>query len=183
MSRQNEWGLIGTVKRTTESHAVVQIGDNITPPIRWATRAAGTVNEQRRPSNGEQVVMLNCGSPDSWECLVIICSLHSPEYPAPNSDSDAITLDVGGFASKITTDGNRVITGVNFTQTSSKESFTTGTYTIKADNFIVNALTNIKKALTAAAATFSAGVSIEGISFKSHTHKENDNKGQTGGAQ
>lgn len=180
---QNDWGLIGTVQSTTDTHAIVQVGDNVTPPIRWSTRAAGTVNEQRRPSDGEQVVMLNCGSPNSWEGMIIICSLHSPTYPAPNSSPDSITLDAGGFTSKITTDGDRTITGVNFTQTSSKESFKTGAYTIKADNFIVNALTNIKKSLTAAAATFSASVSIEGISFKSHTHKENDNKGQTGGAQ
>lgn len=197
---------IGTIVEVKGDRAAVELGsDNnsvITPLIRWTVRAAGSVNEQRVPSVGEQVVLLNTvdGS-KTLASMVIIGYLHSSNFPAPHTEPDKVTLTTGGYTSHINTSGAEDVSG-NTRSISMKSSITeqAGTYSLTADtiteksethtadtkSFIVTGMATIQKALSASAGMMkaspagvaikglmeSASATIGGIVFSSHQHKE-----------
>ncbi|EJZ9093456.1 phage baseplate assembly protein V [Vibrio parahaemolyticus] len=174
---------IGTVVKVEGDRAAVDIGSKenpvITPLIRWTVRAAGTVNHQRVPSIGEQVVLLNTvAGGDNLSTMVIIGYLHSGNFPAPHCTPDMETLTTGGYTAHIKVSGDEIVTAKTRTVSMSASiTETTKAHSLTSDSVNVTAKTITEKsdshtadtpsftitgALTALSATIKTALSAGG---------------------
>lgn len=181
---------LGVVRKIVNGRAIVEIQNGVfTPPVKWGVLAAGEVNTQRTPSIGEQVVLLNTCGGDDLTGMVIVAYLHSDEYPAPNNEINAISLNAGEYSSHITTAGDKTEIGSNYSSAFDVINEESSKHVITSNNLTINAPIDAKKTLTLSglfsgvSGVFKSALSVAGIGFKSHTHKENDKGGNTGGAQ
>lgn len=174
----------GKVSEVFKNRAIVDLGDGVfTPPIRWGVNFAGSVNQNRIPSINEQVVMLNTEGGDCLSGLIIICSLHSPDFPAPETPPDTLVTNIGAYTSSINVEGVETVTATNTIHTSSAFTIKSGTLTIDAATIIKKTL-NVIGMFTGAIGTFAKSLGIAGIDFKGHKHPENNKDGgTTDGAQ
>lgn len=166
---------LGRVVEVVGKKAVIDIGtdDNpvLTPPLKWCVPAAGSINYQRVPSIGEQVLLVCVGDPNDLGALVIAGYLHCDAFPAPNTTADQLTIHAGKYQSTAKTDGNYNVSADVITTTSKSN-------TTQADKI------TLKGAITATMTmVIGKALSVAGIDFKGHTHMEQGDGKPTGDAQ
>ena len=162
----NGMSAIGTIETISGICATVRIDvDVVTPLIRWCVPYAGTVNSQRVPSVGEQVVLLNVAGGDCLSTMVIIGYLHCDAFPAPNSDTDKLTIDTGEYISHTLVDGSQSVTATIITRNTRGEN-------INSDALTVDAPTTFKQVVNGISSIWSKACSAAGISLSKHKHTE-----------
>ncbi|MFM2477371.1 phage baseplate assembly protein V [Celerinatantimonas sp. MCCC 1A17872] len=91
-------GVIETASATTVD---VQTGANHAKRIPFFVYYAGGVSRYRRPSVGEQCVLLNLGSGDNLNNAVALTGLPSDQFPSPTTDANQVMTDYGNGMSEV----------------------------------------------------------------------------------
>lgn len=87
---------LGVVERATATTVDIQTGDNHATRIPFFVHCAGRVSHYRRPSSGEQCLLINLGSGDNLNNAVALMGLPSDRYPCPTTQADQVMTDYGG---------------------------------------------------------------------------------------
>ncbi|WP_237584164.1 phage baseplate assembly protein V [Photobacterium halotolerans] len=86
---------LGYVNAATENAVNVTTGDNLATGIPFFVLASGRVSQYRRPSLGEQCLLLNLGSGDNLNNAVALMGLPSSQYPCPTTAENEVMTDYG----------------------------------------------------------------------------------------
>lgn len=74
----------------------VKTGDNRATGIPFFVHCAGRVSHYRRPSVGEQCILINLGSGDNLNNAVALMGLPSTRFPSPTTQENEVMTDYGG---------------------------------------------------------------------------------------
>lgn len=86
---------LGVVEKTNANTVKVKTGKNFADNIPFLVLAAGRVSQYRRPSKGEQCLLLNLGSGDNLNNAVALMGLPSTLFPSPSTDENIVFTDYG----------------------------------------------------------------------------------------
>lgn len=86
---------LGVVEATSAKTVNVKTGKNFTTKVPFFVLAAGRVSHYRRPSVGEQCLLLNLGSGDNLNNAVALMGLPSNQFPCPSTDEKIVMTDYG----------------------------------------------------------------------------------------
>ncbi len=192
---------LGTVVQANADTVDIQAGENLATGVPFFVPAAGRVKHYRRPTKGEQCILINLGSGDNLSNAVSLMGLRSNLYPFPTLKENEVMTDYGGGMKEVydldtgsmtcdypggmflnadlTHVGNQEHTG-NTNRTG--DSIFTG-------NFISTGMFNHQGAFAVSggtgggAATFEGGMDItngdvvvDGYSVKLHIHYDDENR-------
>ncbi|EOX1828731.1 phage baseplate assembly protein V [Vibrio cholerae] len=87
---------LGTVAQANADTVDVQTGANLAKGAPFFVPAAGRVKHYRRPSVGEQCILINLGSGDNLNNAVALMGLRSNLYPFPTLKENEVMTDYGG---------------------------------------------------------------------------------------
>ncbi|EPG0369732.1 phage baseplate assembly protein V [Photobacterium damselae] len=86
---------LGIVDSASEKTVDVVSGDNKATRIPFFVHCAGRVTHYRRPSAGEQCILINLGSGDNLNNSVALMGLPSTQYPCPTTEENQVMTDYG----------------------------------------------------------------------------------------
>ncbi|MBD1572887.1 phage baseplate assembly protein V [Vibrio sp. S17_S38] len=86
---------LGVVEATSAKTVNVKTGKNFATKVPFFVLAAGRVSHYRRPSVGEQCLLLNIGSGDNLNNAVALMGLPSDQFPCPSTDENVVMTDYG----------------------------------------------------------------------------------------
>lgn len=86
---------LGVVEEASATTVKVKTGKNFANNIPFFVFAAGRVSHYRRPSVGEQCILLNLGSGDNLNNAVALMGLPSNQFPCPSTDENIVMTDYG----------------------------------------------------------------------------------------
>lgn len=86
---------LGVVEATSAKTVNVKTGKNFATKIPFFVLAAGRVSHYRRPSVGEQCLLLNLGSGDNLNNAVALMGLPSSMFPCPSTAENIVMTDYG----------------------------------------------------------------------------------------
>ncbi|WP_417536392.1 phage baseplate assembly protein V [Methylophaga sp.] len=86
---------LGVVEEAKAKVVNVKTGKNFANNIPFFVFAAGRVSHYRRPSVGEQCILLNLGSGDNLNNAVALMGLPSNQFPCPSTDENIVMTDYG----------------------------------------------------------------------------------------
>lgn len=87
---------LGTVAQANADTVDIQTGANLAKGAPFFVPAAGRVKHYRRPSVGEQCILINLGSGDNLNNAVALMGLRSNLYPFPTLKENEVMTDYGG---------------------------------------------------------------------------------------
>lgn len=86
---------LGVVAKAYKTTVDIKAGPNKATRIPFFVHCAGRVSHYRRPSVGEQCVLLNLGSGDNLNNSVALMGLPSTQYPVPTTAENELMTDYG----------------------------------------------------------------------------------------
>lgn len=87
---------LGVVEKADATTVDIQTGKNHVKRIPFFVHCAGRVSHYRRPSVGEQCILINLGSGDNLNNAVALMGLPSTQYPCPTTDEHQVMTDYSG---------------------------------------------------------------------------------------
>ncbi len=92
---------LGTVAQANADTVDIQTGVNLAEGTPFFVPAAGRVKHYRRPSVGEQCILINLGSGDNLNNAVALMGLRSDQFPFPTLKENEVMTDYGGGMKEI----------------------------------------------------------------------------------
>ncbi|MFH0267226.1 phage baseplate assembly protein V [Vibrio rumoiensis] len=92
---------LGVVEEATAKTVKVKAGKNFVNNIPFFVVAAGRVSHYRRPSVGEQCILLNLGSGDNLNNSVALMGLPSNQFPCPTTAENQVMTDYGNGMTEV----------------------------------------------------------------------------------
>ncbi len=86
---------LGVVIEADKTTVDIQTGDNFAKKVPFFVLAAGRVSQYRRPTVGEQCLLINLGSGDSLNNAVALMGLPSTKFPCPTVKENEVMTDYG----------------------------------------------------------------------------------------
>lgn len=86
---------LAVVSRADTQTVDVKTGPNFAKRVPFLVLYAGKVSHYRRPSEGEQCLLLNLGSGDNLNNAVALMGLPSTMFPTPTTAVDEVVTDYG----------------------------------------------------------------------------------------
>lgn len=86
---------LGVVTESNDETVDVKTGENFARNVSFFVPAAGRVSYYRRPSVGEQCILLNLGSGDNLNNSVALMGLPSTNFPCPTTAENEVMTDYG----------------------------------------------------------------------------------------
>lgn len=87
---------LGTVKAAHERTVDIQTGTNLAEGVPFFVPAAGRVKHYRRPTVGEQCILINLGHGDNLNNAAALMGLRSNQFPFPTLQENEVMTDYGG---------------------------------------------------------------------------------------
>ncbi|CAG9001774.1 MAG: hypothetical protein CENE_03801 [Candidatus Celerinatantimonas neptuna] len=87
---------LGIVEKTDVTTVDIKTGKNHVKRIPFFVHCAGRVSHYRRPSVGEQCILINLGSGDNLNNAVALMGLPSDQFPCPTTDENQVMTDYSG---------------------------------------------------------------------------------------
>ncbi|MBU2897687.1 phage baseplate assembly protein V [Vibrio hepatarius] len=87
---------IGTVHAAYENTVDVKSSSNDAKSIPFFVPAMGRVRDYRRPTVGEQCILINLGDGDNLNNAVVLMGLRSTQFPFPSFNENEVVRDYGG---------------------------------------------------------------------------------------
>lgn len=87
---------LAVVEKANANTVDVKTGDNRATGIPFFVHCAGRVSHYRRPSVGEQCILINLGSGDNLNNAVALMGLSSTQFPSPTTQENEVMTDYGG---------------------------------------------------------------------------------------
>ncbi|PMJ90300.1 hypothetical protein BCU12_12425 [Vibrio sp. 10N.261.55.A7] len=92
---------LGTVAVANEDTVDIKTGANLAKGAPFFVPSAGRVTHYRRPTVGEQCIVINLGSGDSLSNSVALMGLRSTLFPFPTLKDNEVMTDYGGGMSEV----------------------------------------------------------------------------------
>ncbi|MEZ8095783.1 phage baseplate assembly protein V [Photobacterium swingsii] len=92
---------LGVVAEAYKTTVDVKAGPNKATAVPFFVFCAGRVSHYRRPSVGEQCLLLNLGSGDNLNNSVALMGLPSTQYPVPTTAENEFMTDYGGGMTEV----------------------------------------------------------------------------------
>lgn len=92
---------LGTVAKANADTVDIQTGANLAEGAPFFVPAAGRVKHYRRPTVGEQCILINLGSGDNLNNAVALMGLRSDQFPFPTLKENEVMTDYGGGMTEI----------------------------------------------------------------------------------
>lgn len=92
---------LGTVQSAHDTTVDVRVSANLAKGIPFFVPAMGRVKDYRRPSVGEQCILINLGNGDNLNNAVALMGLRSNLYPFPTLKPNEVMRDYGGGMQEI----------------------------------------------------------------------------------
>lgn len=92
---------LGVVIESNAKAVKVKTGRNFANNIPFFVFAAGRVSHYRRPSVGEQCILLNLGSGDNLNNAVALMGLPSNQFPCPTTAENQVMTDYGNGMTEV----------------------------------------------------------------------------------
>ncbi|HFQ4959204.1 TPA: phage baseplate assembly protein V [Vibrio vulnificus] len=86
---------LGVVAKADKTTVDIKTGDNLAKGIPFFVLAAGRVRHYRRPTVGEQCLLINLGSGDNLNNSVALMGLPSTAFPCPTVAENEVMTDYG----------------------------------------------------------------------------------------
>lgn len=87
---------LGVVESAHERSVNVKTGTNLAKNVPFFVPAAGRVRHYRRPTVGEQCILINIGDGDNLNNAVSLMGLRSNQFPFPTLQENEVMTDYGG---------------------------------------------------------------------------------------
>ncbi|MBY7667264.1 phage baseplate assembly protein V [Vibrio anguillarum] len=87
---------LGTVESAHERSVNVKTGTNLAKNVPFFVPAAGRVRHYRRPTVGEQCILINIGDGDNLNNAVSLMGLRSNQFSFPTLKENEVMTDYGG---------------------------------------------------------------------------------------
>ncbi|WP_158161232.1 phage baseplate assembly protein V [Grimontia hollisae] len=87
---------LAVVEKADAQTVDVKTGDNKATGIPFFVHCAGRVSHYRRPSVGEQCILINLGSGDNLNNSVALMGLPSTTFKCPTTQENEVMTDYGG---------------------------------------------------------------------------------------
>lgn len=194
---------LAVVESSTGKSVDLKTGDNRATNIPFFVLASGKVSQYRRPSVGEQCLLINLGCGDNLNNAVALMGLPSSMFPCPTTAENEVLTDYGNGMSELynITEGSMVSTypgGLKITAPGGVEIIADMELTgntnrtgdlIHTGNIISTGAFNhagafaVSPGVSGSPSTFSGGMAIDGgdvivdgISVKLHFHIDAENR-------
>ncbi|ODA29883.1 baseplate assembly protein [Veronia pacifica] len=92
---------LGVVTNPAAATVDVVTGDNKATGVPFLVMCSGKVSHYRRPSEGEQCLLVNLGSGDNLNNAVALMGLPSDRYPVPTTKANEVMTDYGGGMTEV----------------------------------------------------------------------------------
>lgn len=92
---------LGTVAKANADTVDIQTGANLAEGAPFFVPAAGRVKHYRRPTVGEQCILINLGSGDNLNNAVALMGLRSDQFPFPTIKENEVMTDYGGGMTEV----------------------------------------------------------------------------------
>ena len=86
---------LGVVAATSNQAVDVTAGQNKATRVPFFVHSAGRVSHYRRPSVGEQCILINLGCGDNLNNSVALMGLPSTNFPCPTTEENQVMTDYG----------------------------------------------------------------------------------------
>ncbi|MDN3699194.1 phage baseplate assembly protein V [Vibrio cortegadensis] len=87
---------LGTVQSAYDSTVDVTTSSNLAKGVPFFVPAMGRVKDYRRPTVGEQCILINLGNGDNLNNAVALMGLRSSRFPFPTLNENEVMRDYGG---------------------------------------------------------------------------------------
>ncbi|MCY9802693.1 phage baseplate assembly protein V [Vibrio scophthalmi] len=92
---------LGTVATAGKDTVDIQTGANLAKGVPFFVHAAGRVTHYRRPTKGEQCLLINLGNGDNLNNAVSLMGLRSDTFPLPTVKENEVMTDYGNGMSEL----------------------------------------------------------------------------------